>query len=169
MARKFTGKQIAAGGGIAVLALLATSDSVDAGAVLRGEEPLGESVQTAVNEARDDASSTDLIGDTFDFTDTPPAEHVAPGGVAEPSDGDPTTTDPRDPGGSQTNTPSEEQAQEETSDDWEDAGIIDGDNQVESESGGSGPDIGTVEPADGVTLNDSDGDGEVDSIGGLTL
>lgn len=154
---KYSGKQVAVGGGIAALALLAASDSVEAEAVLRGDQPLGQSLRTAVEEA----------GDTFDFTETPPAEHVAPGGVAEPSDGDPTTSDPRDPGGSQTTTPSEEETIEETTENWEDAGVIDGDNQVESESGGSGPDIGTVEPADGITLNDDDGDGEVDSIGGL--
>lgn len=155
---EFSGKQVAVGGGLGVLALLAMSDSVDAGEVLRGEAPLGESVRMAAEEA----------GDTFDFTETPPDQHVAPGGIAEPSDGGPTTTDPRDPGGSQTTTPSEQEAIDETTDAWEEGGIIDGDNEVESRSGGSGPNIDAADDPEN-RLNDTDGDGEADSIdlGGL--
>jgi len=155
----YSGKQVAAGAGIAAVALLLASDEADAQAVLEGEQrPV-----MALRIAAQDLGSGVMADGVLSPGETPPPQHVAPEGSATPSDGDPTTTDPRDPGGSQTTTPDEQQHVEETSDSWEDAGLIDGDNEVESESGGSGPNIGSADDPEN-RLNDTDGDGEADSI-----
>jgi hypothetical protein len=88
------------------------------------------------------------------------------GSSSSGSSGDPTggTTDPYDPGGSQTTTPDEEEVQDsiDESDAWDDVDTDYGGG------GGSGPNIDSADTADGVSLNDSDGDGEADSISGLT-
>lgn len=112
-----------------ILALGAAAAAVVVAVVVAGYDT-AEAQVPSINEAVDTVRETvpdpgEITPETFEIGETPPEQHVAPEGTAEPSDGNPLTTDPRDPGGSQTNTPYEEQVQDDATDAFADEGIID--------------------------------------------